>query len=116
MGQWHCHGISAGALVLEGEGSDNQHEVEGGRGEGGGGGERATHNTMSSTTRSQEIKGWDKNCQNGPGIYLFCGGSLILVLTEQRQQGMSPVVKGWQINMYTLDAKIVGVQWPACSR
>jgi hypothetical protein len=37
VGQGRCHGIGAGTLVLEGEGPDNQHEVEGGRGEGGGG-------------------------------------------------------------------------------
>ncbi len=33
-GWWRCHGVGAGALVLEGEGPDNQNEVEGGRGEG----------------------------------------------------------------------------------
>ena len=36
MGQWHCRGISSGALVLEGEGPTNQHDVEGGRWKGGG--------------------------------------------------------------------------------
>ena len=32
LGWWRCHGV----LVSEGEGPDNQHEVEGGRGDGGG--------------------------------------------------------------------------------
>jgi hypothetical protein len=36
VGLMACHGIGAGVLVSEGEGPDNQHEVEGGRGEGGG--------------------------------------------------------------------------------
>jgi hypothetical protein len=30
-GQGRCHGVGAGALVSEGEGPDNQQEVEGGR-------------------------------------------------------------------------------------
>ena len=36
LGWWRCHGVGAGVLVSEGEGPDNQHEVEGGRGDGGG--------------------------------------------------------------------------------
>ena len=41
LGQWHCHGVGPRVLVSEGEGPNNQHDVEGGRGEGGGGrGER----------------------------------------------------------------------------
>jgi hypothetical protein len=34
LGWWHCRGVGAGLLVSEGEGPDNQHEVEGGRGDG----------------------------------------------------------------------------------
>ena len=31
LGQWRCYGVGPHVLVLDGEGPDNQHEVEGGR-------------------------------------------------------------------------------------
>jgi hypothetical protein len=63
----------------------------GGRGEGGWG--RVMGSMKGITSRRQEISGWDKSCWSVPGIYMFFGGSLMSVLSEGRQQGISPVIK-----------------------
>ncbi len=36
LGQWHCHGVGPWVLVSEGEGPNNQHDMEGEMGDGGG--------------------------------------------------------------------------------